>query len=129
MNSVPALEPLVRDLRYAFRMLRKTPGFTVVALLTLAVGIGVNTAVFTVVNTLLLKPLPFPDPDRLVMVFERPPRSAHNNVVQTQNFLDWRRRNRSYVAVAPGGGGAEGGDGERPRHAVGEVEHVPVQGA
>ena len=56
------LEPLVRDLRYAFRMLRKTPGFTATALVTLAVGIGVNTAVFTVVNALLLKPLPFPEP-------------------------------------------------------------------
>src|SRR5688500_7045869 len=61
-------EPLLRDLRYAVRMLRKTPGFTVTALVTLAVGIGVNTAVFTVVNALLLKPLPFPDAGRLATV-------------------------------------------------------------
>lgn len=65
MNSLPVLEPIVRDLRYAFRMLRKTPGFTAIALITLAVGIGVNTAVFTVVNGLLLKPLPYPQPDAL----------------------------------------------------------------
>jgi predicted permease len=65
MNSVPVLEPIVRDARYAFRMLRKTPGFTVIALVTLAVGIGVNTAIFTVVNSLLLKPLPYPAPERL----------------------------------------------------------------
>ncbi|HMC76983.1 MAG TPA: hypothetical protein VKH34_07610, partial [Vicinamibacterales bacterium] len=68
MTSVPVFESFLRDLRYAVRMLRKTPGFTVVALLTLAVGIGVNTAVFTVVNGLLLKPLPFPEASRLATV-------------------------------------------------------------
>lgn len=75
------LEPLVRDLRYASRMLRKTPGFTATALVTLAVGIGVNTAVFTVVNALLLKPLPFPEPARLaaVSVFARSSRGVNEN--------------------------------------------------
>jgi predicted permease len=68
MNSLPVLETLTRDLRYAFRMLRKTPGFTLVALVTLAVGIGVNTAIFTVVNSLLLKPLPYPDAHRLATI-------------------------------------------------------------
>ena len=62
------IEPIVRDLRYALRMLRKTPGFTLVALVTLAVGIGVNTAVFTVVNALLFNPLPYPEPERLVTI-------------------------------------------------------------
>jgi predicted permease len=68
MNSVPILEPLFRDLRYAGRMLRKSPGFALVALVTLAVGIGVNTAVFTVVNALLLRPLPYPEPERLATI-------------------------------------------------------------
>jgi predicted permease len=82
MNSVPVLEPILRDLRYAFRMLRKTPGFTATALVTLAVGIGVNTAVFTVVNGLLLKPLPFPEPARLanVTTFTRSPRGGNENL-------------------------------------------------
>jgi putative ABC transport system permease protein len=81
MNSVPVLEPVVRDLRYAFRMLRKTPGFTAIALLTLAIGIGVNTAVFTVVHALLLKPLPFPEPARLATLstLTRSPRGGNEN--------------------------------------------------
>jgi predicted permease len=90
MNSVPILEPLIRDLRYAGRMLRKTPGFTAIALATLAIGIGVNTAVFTVVNTLLLKPLPYPDPARLatVSVLIRSPRGVNENTsVDGATFL------------------------------------------
>ena len=68
MNSVPVVEPIVRDLRYAFRMLRKTPGFTLAAVVTLALGIGANAAVFSAVNALLFEPLPFPHADRLAII-------------------------------------------------------------
>jgi predicted permease len=72
-NTIGTLDTIGRDLRYGLRVLRRSPGFAVVALLTLAVGIGTNTAVFTVVNSVLLKPLPYPDSDELVAVWNRAP--------------------------------------------------------
>ena len=88
------------DLRFALRMFRKSPGFTVLVLTALTLGIGATTAIFSVVRSVLLRPLPFPNPSRLVMVWERPPQSNRTNVVQTQNFLDWRSRNRSFENIA-----------------------------
>jgi putative ABC transport system permease protein len=97
-------ERIVQDLRIAWRGLRRSPGYAVVVVATLALGIGATTALFTVVNSVLLRPLPFPDPDRLVMVWERTPFARSDgrttNVVQTQNYLDWRARNRSFAAIA-----------------------------
>ena len=77
------LEPIARDLRYAFRMLRKTPGFTLAAVVTLALGVGANAAVFSAVNALLFEPLPFPHPDRLALLqyHTRSPKGGDNRDV------------------------------------------------
>lgn len=92
-------ERMAQDLRFAARLLRKNASFTIVALAALTLGIGATTAMFSVVYSVLLKPLQFPGPDRLVMVWERQP-AGRNNVVQTQNFLEWRKRNRSFENLA-----------------------------
>lgn len=94
-----ALERALTDARFALRLLRKSPAFSLTAITVLALGIGATTAIFSVVNAVLLRPLPFPEPDRLVMVWERQP-FGRSNVIQTQNFLDWRARNRSFSQIA-----------------------------
>ena len=88
------LEDFFRDIRYGIRALRRTPGFTAVATLTLALGIGANTAIFSVVNTVLLKPLSYPDADRLVFVWERNTAIGKDrDVVAPPNYFDWKSRN------------------------------------
>jgi putative ABC transport system permease protein len=92
---------LGRDIRYAVRSLRKSPGFSVVAVLTLALGIGANTAMFSVVNAILLRPLPFPEPGRLVHLWESAPDSpGKRNVVNPWNFLIWREHTHSFAGMA-----------------------------
>ena len=87
------------DLRYGLRWLRKNPGFAALAVLTLAVGIGVNTAMFSVVNAVLLRPLPFPEADRIVWMARSGP-EVKNRWVSYPNFVDWRERNQSFEAMS-----------------------------
>ncbi len=92
------LEELGRDLRYGLRMLRKAPGFAAVAILTLALGIGATTAIFTVINGVLLKPLPFEDPDALVSVWNRNQRSDGFDLFPGQHFT-YRNENRVFEDI------------------------------
>ncbi len=86
-----------QDLRYGLRMLAKSPGFTAVAVLTLALGIGANTAIFTYVNAILLRPLPIDDPDRMVFLWAtNPSQGLNRNLVSAPDFADWRHRNRAF---------------------------------
>src|SRR6516162_770751 len=89
----------LQDLRYAFRQLAKSPGFAIVAILTLTLGIGANTAIFSVVNAVLLNPLPYPQPDRIVVLFHDKP-AFRTGSISYPNFDDWRRENQTFSSMA-----------------------------
>ena len=92
---------LMQDLRYGLRMLAKNPGFSTIAVLTLALGIGANTAIFSIINAVLLKPLHYPNPDRLVMLWERSPaKGLEQEKVTGPDFIDWRRQNHAFESLA-----------------------------
>ncbi|MFB0552899.1 MAG: ABC transporter permease, partial [Phycisphaerae bacterium] len=96
---------LIQDVRYGFRMLVRNPCFTAVVVLVLALGIGANTAIFSVVNAVLLRPLRLEDPDRLVMVWEQNlERGWDKRPVSSLNLADWREQNQVFVHLASGRG-------------------------
>jgi putative ABC transport system permease protein len=101
---MPLTNELWQDLRFGFRTLRNSPGFTAIAVATLALGIGGNAAVFSFVDGILLKPLPYGEPDRILRVLEKPPGGGRNGI-STLNFLDWQRQNTvfQYMAAQTGG--------------------------
>ncbi|MGH9780608.1 MAG: ADOP family duplicated permease, partial [Candidatus Acidiferrales bacterium] len=98
-RGIPFLETLLQDIRFGLRMLRKSPGFTAVAVLTLALGIGANTAIFSVIDAVLLNGLPYPDASRLVILNESLPKMPDTNV-SWPDFLDWRAQSRAFEQMA-----------------------------
>jgi len=95
------METLLKDIQYGIRNLLKRPGFTAIALLTLVLGIGANTAIFSVVNTVLLRPLPYTDPGRLTQLWETSAKRGRNEIPASYpNFADWRDRNHVFEQVA-----------------------------
>jgi putative ABC transport system permease protein len=107
------MNALLQDLRYGLRTLKNSPGFAAVAVLTLAIGIGANTAIFSFVNAILLKPLPYANADRIVRVLEKPPGGGRNGI-SALNYLDWAKQNTvfEYMAAQTGGGASLSGSGE-----------------
>ena len=121
MRLMQWLGELRGDVRFAWRQLRRAPGFTAVAALTLALGIGANSAIFALVDATLLNPVPFDEPDRLVMVSESLPRFPRTGV-SSRNFDDWEARNRTFESMAGVFAYAR-----RVRMPDGSMEEVPAQ--
>src|ERR1700683_4342628 len=90
------MQTLLQDLRYALRMLVKSPGFTEIAILALPLGIGAHTAIFSVIQTVLLRPLPYPHPEELVEISNTYPPQIPKIGLSPGDFNDWRRENQSF---------------------------------
>jgi putative ABC transport system permease protein len=112
-RGIPWFETLLQDIRFGLRMLGKSPGFTIVAVLTLALGIGANTAIFSVVNTVLLQPLPYPQPDRIVQLMRSFPVGNFPGI-SISKFMVWRNQTQVFQDIAAFGHGGDinlmGGD-------------------
>src|SRR5262247_74756 len=100
------MESFIQDLRFGARMLLKNPGFTLIAVLTLALGIGANTAIFSIVDAAVLRPLPYPDSDRIVTIaLQNPTTGRRTTGAMPRDFLDWRTRKDIFDQVSLVGGG------------------------
>ena len=116
-----SFERLWQDARYGLRTFRRSASVTVVACAALALGTGATTAIFTIVHAVLLRPLPYPDPHRLVMIWERQPTTGRNNVVSLANFRSWQERSQSFTGMAA--------YQRIPMNLLGSEEAVQVDGA
>src|SRR4029450_3865425 len=131
------MSDFLQSLAHAIRVLRKNPGFTLSALAVLTLGIGANTAIFSVVNAVLLKPLPFPDSDSIVTVFHVPPPPAFPGLktfaVSPANYLDWRKQNDVFESISVfGGRNLRLGGGNRPQSiltTISDADFFTVLGA
>src|SRR3954454_16239623 len=98
------MSPVGQDLRYSLRALRKSPGFAAAAVGILALGIGANTAIYSVVDAVLLRPMPFPEPGRLMRLYHVPPAKSFPGLktfsVSPANYLDWRAQNHVFETMA-----------------------------
>ena len=102
-----SMDAFLADLRYSLRLLRKSPGFTAIAVATLALGIGANTAIFSAVDAVLIRPLPYADPDRVVLVWEDNTAAGFpRNTPAPGNYTDWKRLQRSFSGIAATRGGS-----------------------
>ena len=135
-RGLPAFESLVRDVRYGIRTLIKSPGFAVAGIVILGLGIGVNTAIFTVVNAVVLKPLPFADADRIVRLWHTPPQSTFAGIeifaLSPANFIDWEAQSEVFekMAIYRGGRWTLTGQGEPDAVVVyrGSADLLPILG-
>src|SRR5690242_19726897 len=126
-----SMRDFLRSITYAIRVLRKNPGFTLSALAVLTLGIGANTAIFSVVNAVLLKPLPFADSDSIVTVSHVPPASAFPGLkrfaVSAANYLDWRKQNDVFESISVWSGrGLWIAGGERPHLLVATISDADL---
>src|SRR5262245_61490828 len=99
------MQTLLQDLRYGARMLAKSPSYTLIAVITLALGIGATTTIFSFVNGILLRPLPYRDSERLVLVSEISARRGPMGGISFPNLLDWREQNQVFTGISAWGGG------------------------
>src|SRR5260221_737335 len=99
MNPQLVTPTMLRDIPHAFRLLRKSPGFTMVAVLTLGVGIGANVTIFSMINAVLVRPLAAPQSEKLVRLYETNERPLAKGSVSAPNFLDWRERTSGFASM------------------------------